>query len=96
MRFVTYAAAIDDGEAMCLAIAEARAYILVTDDRKATRLAKELGVRTLSTAAIVREWAHTKSAEAIAIVINSIEKRARFRPPDDDSDSGWWLAHREG
>jgi predicted nucleic acid-binding protein len=91
-RFVTYAAAIDDGEAMCLAVAEARAYVLVTDDRKAKHLAKEIGVRTLSTAAIVREWAHAKSDEAIVGVINSIEKRARFRPPDDDSDYEWWMA----
>ena len=32
--FVNYAAQIDDGEAMCLAIARSRQLVIVTDDRK--------------------------------------------------------------
>src|SRR3954452_22899061 len=48
-RFIQYAARFrSDGEAMCLAIAEHRGWIVATDDRKAIRVAQQAGLSVLS------------------------------------------------
>lgn len=89
-EFVNYAAQIDDGEAMCLAIAGSRQLVIVTDDRKGRRMAAEAGLIVISTSQIVRSWAATHTAQEISAVISSIEDRARFRPPDNDPELAWW------
>lgn len=89
-RYVTFAAQIDDGEAMSLAIAEGRAHALATDDRKACRLARAANIKTLSTLQIVQEWSKDKKPVEIAKVLSAIESRARFRPPTDDPQLKWW------
>ena len=47
--YVNFAGEVDDGEAQALAIAKGRKYILLTDDRKATRIANraDVGVQTI-------------------------------------------------
>jgi predicted nucleic acid-binding protein len=57
--YVLFAADLDDGEAMSLAICRARGYALATDDRKARRIAGHLalpGVDLLSTSQILHYW----------------------------------------
>jgi predicted nucleic acid-binding protein len=89
-RFVVFAAQIDDGEAMSLAIAEGRACALATDDRKACRIATAANIKTISTLQIVQEWSKDKEPLDIAKVLSAIERRARFRPPTDDPQFKWW------
>lgn len=94
-QFVILAAEIDDGEALCLAIAESRHYPLVTDDKKAKRLATNHNVQAISTSEIVREWAAGKPKDQVSAAIKAIESRARYRPPDEDRNYEWWTQQLE-
>ena len=47
----------DDGESMGLAIAKHRGWSVLTDDKKARRIATELGVPVLATPEVMRLWA---------------------------------------
>jgi predicted nucleic acid-binding protein len=92
--FVTYAASLDDGEAMCLALASSRRWMLVIDDRKGQRFATELGVPVITTSAIMQDWARGKPPAEIAAALHKIEARARFRPAEDDPNYEWWMRSR--
>jgi predicted nucleic acid-binding protein len=56
-RFVKIATALNDGEAMALAIVCHRGWRLATDDRKAARIADSFGVQVGATSELVRQWA---------------------------------------
>ena len=97
--YVQFASEIDDGEAMSLAICQARRCILATDDRKARRLAGSLrpeAVNLLSTPEILHCWAtRTRVQEDILrLTLQAIERRARFVPPQGDAFRDWWLQKR--
>lgn len=94
--YVDYASALDDGEAMSLAIAISRGFILATDERKARRLFSEAisdPLRLASTSALLRRWAEVEKipADRLKRALLSIEKRARYQPPAADPDHQWWL-----
>ena len=62
-RFIHYAAQFrSDGEAMCLAIAEARGWTVATDDRKAIRVAGQAGLTVMSCPELVKAWADRDQA----------------------------------
>lgn len=85
--YVQLASELDDGEAMSLAIAVQRNYAFVTDDRKAIRLARELGVQEIvGTPELVRACAGINHRE----VLKAIEERARFSPSLDHPLRTWW------
>ena len=88
--FVTYAASLDDGEAMCLTLASSRQWALVIDDRKGQRLATDLGIRVITTSAIMQNWARGKTQDEVASALRKIETRARFAPAQDDANYDWW------
>lgn len=92
--FVELAVALDDGEAMSLAIAQSRGWMLATDDHKARRLAVERGVPLLSTPELLKRWATVTTApEAeVARVLKNIQSYARFRPSSNLPEADWWLA----
>jgi predicted nucleic acid-binding protein len=91
--FVRFAAALDDGEAACLAIALSREWTVATDDKKAIRLATSAGVPVITTPAIIKKWMDiTKpTEEQIAEVIHRIERFAKFQPNRSNADYGWWI-----
>jgi predicted nucleic acid-binding protein len=92
--YVSLAAELDDGEALSLAISSVRGYGLATDDRKARRLANEIGsVRLFSTAEILHSIAPLDSTR-IREIIRRIESRARYMPHRGTPLSDWWNAHR--
>ena len=95
--YVGYAADLDDGEAMSLAISQFRGYCLATDDRKTRRLARETGLNIvlLTTAEILRVWAEQNKPvpAALATAIQRISSRARFVPPPEDPNYSWWQAN---
>jgi hypothetical protein len=72
----------DDGESMGLAIAKCRGWPVLTDDKKARRIAKELGVSVLATPEIMKQWAiaTTPSAAELSQVLEAIERFANYRP----------------
>ncbi|MFY9619451.1 MAG: hypothetical protein WAQ99_06535 [Pyrinomonadaceae bacterium] len=96
LLYVDFAAVLDDGEAMSLAIALARDLDLVTDEQKARKLfLKEVGHprRLISTPQLLRKWedARELSPERIRVALLKIETRARYRPPLADPDYRWWM-----
>lgn len=84
----------DDGESMGLAIAKCRGWSVLTDDKKARRIAKELGVPVLATPEIMKQWAlaTSPSANELSGVLEAIERFANYRPGRDAVDYDWWVA----
>ena len=95
--YVLLAQDLDDGEAMALAIAKSRGWVLATDDRKARRRAEELGVRTWTTPELMRRWAermrHPK--RVVADALRRIESLARFTPASASPEAKWWREQLE-
>ena len=91
--YVRLAAELDDGEAMALALAKSRNWILATDDRKARRLAGDLAVAVLTTPELMKRWADAASPAPgeLAAAIRRIRELARFVPSDDVPLHDWWL-----
>lgn len=97
--YVQFAADLDDGEAMSLAICRSRGYALATDDRKARRIAGQLplpAVPLVSTSQIAHHWAGKTGAsqDELRHLLAAIELRARFIPPHDDPLREWWIRGR--
>ena len=93
--YIDYAAQLDDGEAMSLAIAHVRDYQVATDDRKARRLFLEGGgseKRLVSTSELVRRWSERRRIPAVRLrqVLERIARRARFYPGTSDPHHQWW------
>ncbi len=97
--YIDFASEVDDGEAQALAIAKHRGYTLLTDDRKAIRLAAspDVAVTTMSTAEVLRVWAGLAPANVARLgeIIDRIENLARFTPRQDSPDYAWWRACRK-
>jgi predicted nucleic acid-binding protein len=93
--YVELAADLDDGEAMALAIARARGWILATDDRKARRRAAEADVQVITTPELMRRSAERNvlSAGEIQTALQRIQARARFVPAADFPEYEWWMSH---
>lgn len=94
--YVDFASALDDGEAMTLAIAIGRKLDLATDDRKARRLfLNEIAdsKRLISTSALIRQWAAAEDISAMKLkeTLARIQNRASYRPPTDDRHHRWWI-----
>lgn len=98
--YVSFAMEVDDGEAQALAIAKNRGFVLLTDDRKATKIAQRLdvAVRTISTANILQAWAQldTRNEGRLHEIITRIAVLARFGPGTDSPDYAWWRKHFQG
>lgn len=92
--YVELAVELDDGEAATLAVAQARAWPVMTDDRKALRIARSLvpPVAVLTTASILRGWAARQRMDDTAVgeVLRRVEARATFSPSQRDPDRDWW------
>ena len=90
--YVSYALELDDGEAMSIAIAQARNLALATDEKKARRVIQENvpALSLLSTSQILHTWAQAHEQAEIATVITLIHSRARFRPSPTDPLAAWW------
>jgi len=93
--YVDYASLLDDGEAMSLAIALSRGYLLATDERKARRLFLEASgdpIRLISTSSLLRRWAQDHcSPVSLKECLVKIERRARYQPPSTDENYQWWI-----
>ena len=90
--YVRLASELDDGEALSVAISICRGHALATDDRKAIRIAKQLGVAELfTTPQIVASCSGIELLE----VLQAIEFRARFSPSSDHPFHAWWIAHNK-
>ncbi len=93
--YVEFAADLDDGEAMALAIALARGWILATDDRKARRRAAEADVQVITTPELMKRSAERNAllAGEIRTALERIQRHARFVPAADFPEYEWWMSH---
>ena len=92
--YVELAAKIgDDGESMGLAIAKCRGWSVMTDDRKARRLAQELGVPVLGTPEVMKEWAKVAKpgTSKLSEVLLAIERFSNYRPKKGVAQYEWWI-----
>lgn len=95
-NYVNFAAQLDDGEAMTLAIGISRKWPIATDDKKARRLFLETSKKPgllFSTAQLLRIWAEENDLpkDEVKNVLIRIERVARFTPPISDKDFQWWI-----
>jgi predicted nucleic acid-binding protein len=91
--FVDLASSLDDGKASTLAFAQRRGLTVVTDDRKACRVAAALDIPVVGIARLFRRWAEKVgcSDAVTGAVLWKIEDRSCFVPPRRDPDHAWWL-----
>ena len=84
----------DDGESMGLAIAKCRGWSVLTDDKKARRIAQELSVPVLGTPDVMKLWAGIAqpSESELATVLAAIERFSNYRPGRGAVDYDWWIA----
>jgi len=93
--YVDYAADLDDGEAMTLALAFSRGHTVATDDRKARRIfladASD-ATRLLSTSQILRKWSERArlTGSELKKLLLEIFHRGRFSPRSDAPEFTWW------
>lgn len=94
MTFIDLTLELDDGEAMTAAVAIHRGGIVVTDDRKASRVLQERNVPLLSTLDVCKNWvASTDEApEFIRAALIAIRERGRYEPPKRHPLRSWWDA----
>jgi len=93
-RFVHYATLFrSDGEAMCLALAECRGWLVATDDRKAIRVAQRVGLTVLSCPELIKTWADATRPDTASLVrvLSDIQRLAQFRPNSTMPESAWWF-----
>lgn len=93
-RFIILARSVDDGEASTLAVASERGVEMATDDKRAIRVAIEIGVTVVTTSQLLRRWAERSDATSaeIAAALSNVERRGNFSPRRDDPERGWWTA----
>ena len=84
----------DDGESMGLAIAKCRGWSVLTDDKKARRIAHELRVSVTGTPDVMKVWSEIARPTAgdLAAVLHNVERFANFRPGRSAINFAWWLA----
>lgn len=93
-RFTHYAAVFrSDGEAMSIALAEERKWVVATDDRKAIRVARLAGLTVVSCPELVRAWAAaTGPAQSVLNkVLQDIQVLAQFTPNPTMPEYPWWV-----
>jgi predicted nucleic acid-binding protein len=94
---IRFATQVDDGEAVCLAIAKNRDWTVATDDRKAQRLAGEAEISVVTTPELVKRWADATKAsdEEISRAVCRVRDCARFVPRQGSILYDWWTARLE-
>jgi hypothetical protein len=93
-RFAQYAAVFrSDGEAMCLALAESRGWVVATDDRKAIRIGREAGLTVVSCPQLVKTWADAAQPTDAELqrALRDVQTLAQFIPNSSMPEHQWWF-----
>ena len=96
--FLSYVRVMDDGEAACFALAEARSAAVAIDDRRAISQASKLNpdFEIVRTPDLIKLWADTGiPVEEVRTALQLIEIRSRYVPPKDHPHAEWWTKTRE-
>ena len=91
-RYLELAVRLDEGEAATLALAASRGGTLVTDDRKALSIARELSVDTVTTPEVLHRWSQGAdiSETTLRKALENIRWGARFEPNRTHPLWTWW------
>jgi hypothetical protein len=93
-QFTHYATMFrSDGEAMCLALAEERKWVVATHDRRAIRVAQQAGLTVISCPELVKAWAIATGPDQAALnkVLQDIQVLAQFTPNPMMPEYHWWV-----
>jgi hypothetical protein len=93
-QFTQYATTFrSDGEAMCLALAGERKWIVATDDRKAIRIAQQAGLTVVSCPELLKTWANVSIPDQTTLlrVLHDIQVLAQFKPNATMPEFQWWV-----
>lgn len=92
--YVTFAASLDDGEAMTCAIAVERGYAVASDDHRVANVLKRLApqIPILTTPSLLKHWAETSgiAPPLLKQVLTDVHDRARYAPGRHDPLQSWW------
>ena len=92
--YVDFAVDLDDGEAQALALAKHRQLVLTTDERPGLRIAaaSAVNVSTLTTPALLKEWAslNADNERRMVDIVRRIAAGARYHAPRDNPLYDWW------
>lgn len=92
LTFLDFSQEIGQGEAMTAALAIHRSCVVVTDDRKASRVLRSRGVAIRTSLDLVRAWAdrHTLDRARLAIALTDLRQRGTYEPPKSHPIRQWW------
>ncbi len=93
-RFIHYAAMFrSDGEAMCLALAEARGWVFASDDRRAIHVARQAGLAVVSCPQLIKMFVDTSTPSQPAVIqlLTDIQLLAQFMPNSSMPEFQWWI-----
>jgi predicted nucleic acid-binding protein len=94
LTFIDLARDVGDGEAMTGALAIHRGGVVVTDDRKATRVLRSRGVALRTSLDLITTWvdAAAISPERVRAIVADVRQRASYTPHRTHPFYDWWDA----
>jgi predicted nucleic acid-binding protein len=92
LTFIDLSAEIDDGEAMTAALAMHRGCIVVTDDRKASRVLVARGVALRTSLDLIRVWSTSPrlTRATVRTALADLRQRGNYDPPRGHPLRDWW------
>lgn len=78
--YLSFAGSLSDIEAEALALGKTRKWVVATDDRKTMNIAKENGIKTISTLEIIVDWARRNKIDKQTLddMLEPMEQQANF------------------
>lgn len=92
LTFIDLSQEVGEGEAMTAALAMHRGCIVVTDDRKATRVMLDRGVKLRTSLELIRVWSQrSRLPESVLLAaLIDLRQRGRYEPPRSHPLRDWW------
>lgn len=94
LTFIDLSQEVDEGEAMTAALAFHRGCIVVTDDRKASRVLLSRGVIVRTSLDLIHAWSESPAVtpEILRSALTDLRQRGNYDPPRGHALRGWWEA----
>ncbi len=92
LTFIDLSQEVDEREAMTAALAIHRGCIVVTDDRKATRVLLARGVNLHTSLDLIRVWSEIPAVTKaiLRLALTDLRQRGHYDPPRGHALRGWW------
>ena len=92
LTFIDLSLGVGAGEAMTAALAIHRGCIVVTDDRKASRVMLERGVALRTSLELIRVWSVRSRipGDTLRAALIDLRQRGRYEPPRSHPLRDWW------